>query len=121
MFFEPNPSDLSQLHRAASTNRYVYVADSPDLILEVQEDGVGGALAVTSVGLNADMVVAAGSTTTGQSGMELASSTAATTSTLVFNIVGFSQKQDNEVGSANAKMLVTYNVHQHGSVGTAGV
>lgn len=121
MFFEPNPSDLSMLYRAASTARYVYVADSPDLILEVQEDGVGGALAATSVGLNADAVVGSGSTTTGQSGMELDSSTAATTSTLVFNILGFSQKTDNEVGSANAKMLVTYNVHQFGSVGTAGL
>ena len=121
MFFEPNPSDLSMLYRAASTNRYVYVADSPDLVLEIQEDGVGGALAAANVGQNADIVVASGSTTTGQSGMELDSSTAATTSTLVFNILGFSQKTDNEVGSANAKMLVTYNVHQYGSVGTAGV
>ena len=121
MFFEPNPSDLSMLYRAASTNRYVYVADSPDLVLEIQEDGVGGALAAANVGQNADIVVASGSTTTGQSGMELDSSTAATTSTLVFNILGFSQKTDNEVGSANAKVLVTYNVHQYGSVGTAGV
>ena len=121
MFVEPNPSDLSKLYRVASTAQYVYVADSPDLVLEIQEDGVGGALAVTDIGNNADVVVGSGSTTTGQSGMELDSSTAATTSTLVLNILGFSQKADNEVGSANAKMLVTYNVHQFGSVGTAGL
>lgn len=121
MFFEPNPSDLSMLYRAADTARYVYVADSPDLILEVQEDGVGGALAAADVGLNAEVVVGTGSTTTGQSAMELDTSTKATTATLVLNILGFSQKTDNEVGSANAKVLVTYNVHQFGSVGIAGV
>jgi hypothetical protein len=109
------------VYGAASTNRYVMVADQPDLICEVQEDGVGGALATTSVGLNADIVVAAGSTSTGASGMELDSSTAATTSTLVLRIVGFVDRPDNEIGSANAKMLVGFNVHQYGSVGTAGV
>lgn len=121
MFFEPDPDNLSTNYRVASTNRYVYVADSPDLICEVQEDAVGGALAVTAVGLNASVIVGSGSTTTGQSGMELDSSTAATTATLVHNIVGFSQKADNEVGVANAKVLVAFNVHQHGSVGTAGL
>lgn len=125
--FEPNPSDLSQNYRTASQNiasqdagRWAYVADSPDLVMEVQEDAVGGALAITSVGLNADVVVGSGSTTTGQSAMQLDSSTAATTSTLVLRILGFMSRPDNEV-AANAKMKVCFNVHQYGSVGTTGV
>lgn len=121
VWMEPNPDNLSQNYRPASTLRYVYVADDPDLVMECQEDAVGGALAITNVGQNADIVVAAGSTTTGQSGMELDSSTANTTSTLVLRILGFMQRPDNEVGVANAKMKVAFNVHQYGSVGTTGV
>lgn len=121
VWMEPNPDNLSQNYRTASTLRYVYVADDPDLVMECQEDAVGGALAITNVGQNADIVVAAGSTTTGQSGMELDSSTANTTSTLVLRILGFMQRPDNEVGVANAKMKVAFNVHQYGSVGTTGV
>lgn len=109
-------------YRAASTARYVLVSDSPDVVYEVQEDAVGGALAVTSVGLNADAVVAAASSTTGQSGMQLDSSTAATTATLQLKILGFVNRVDNEIGSANAKMWVTINNHQLASgTGVAGV
>src|SRR4051812_6293618 len=36
--FEPLRTDLTVLHRAASTLRNVYVADDPFLIYEVQED-----------------------------------------------------------------------------------
>lgn len=125
--FEPNPSDLTQNYRPASQNitnqnagRWAYVADSPDLIMAVQEDAVGGALAITNVGQNIDLIVGAGSTTTGQSGMQADSSTANTTSTLVCQIVGFVQSPDNEV-AANSKILVRWNVHQYGSVGTTGV
>ena len=126
--FEPNPADLTQNYRPASQNlatqaagRWAYVADSPDLIMEAQEDAVGGALAITNVGQNADIVVGSGSTTTGQSAMQVDSSTANTTSTLVLQIMGFVTRTDNEVGVANAKMLVRFNVHQYGSVGTTGV
>lgn len=126
--FEPNPDSLTQVHRTASQNiasqdagRWVYVADDADLVCEVQEDAVGGALAITNVGQNADVIVGSGSATTGQSGMQLDSSTANTTSTLVLRILGFMSRPDNEVGVANAKMKVAFNVHQYGSVGTTGV
>lgn len=121
--FRVDPTNLNTpIYRAASTNRYVLVADDPKTVFEIQEDGVGGALAVTNVGQNADVVVAAGSTTTGASGMELDSSTAATTATLVLKILGFSRREDNTIGSANAKVLVVINNHQYGShTGTAGV
>lgn len=107
---EPITRD-STTYREASTARYVWVADDPDLIFEVQEDGVGGALAAANVGQNADWVAGTGSTITGLSGAQLDSSTAATTNTLQLRILGFSQRVGNEPGNANAKMLVSINLH----------
>lgn len=101
----------STIYRAASTERYVWVADDPDLVFEVQEDGVGGALAAADVGLNADWIAGTASTVTGLSGAMLDTSTKATTNTLQLRILGFKQSVDNEVGSANAKVLVSINLH----------
>ena len=101
----------STTYRVASTERYVYVADDPDLIFEVQEDGVGGALAAADVGLNADWIAGSGSTITGLSGAMLDTSTKATTDTLQLRIQGFKQSVDNQVASANAKVLVSINLH----------
>lgn len=112
----------SPQYRVASTARTLMVVDDPNVLFEVQEDAVGGALASNSVGLNASLVVGSGSTTTGQSGMQLDTSTAATTATLELKIIEFSQREDNEVASANAKVIVKINNHQLGSsTGTAGV
>lgn len=108
-------------YRLASTNRYVLVADDPGIIMEAQEDAVGGALAVTNIGQNVQVVVGAGSTVTGASGMQVDSSTAATTSTHELRLVGFVNRPDNEIGNANAKVHVAFNKHQYGSVGTTGI
>ena len=107
---EPVTRD-STVYREASTARYVWVADDPDIVFEIQEDGVGGALAAANVGQNVDLVAAAGSTVTGFSGFMADSSTAATTNPLQLRILGFSQKIGNEPGSANAKMEVAINLH----------
>ncbi len=107
-------------YRAASTEDYVLVADDYNLLFEVQEDSVGGALAVTDIGNNADLIIAAGSTYTKKSGVELDSSTAATT-TAQMRIVGFSERVDNEVGT-NAKILVSIvESTQTPAAGTTGV
>lgn len=122
--FVVDPANLNtpSQYRAASTARYAMVADATDIVYEVQEDAVGGTLAAADVGLNADVVVGAGSTTTGQSGMQLDTSTKATTATLVLKILGFVNRPDNEIGSANAKVWVTINNHQLASgTGVAGV
>lgn len=121
--FTTNPLNLNTpQYRLASTARYALVVDDPNVLFEVQEDAVGGALTAASVGLNANFIVAAGSTTTGASGMQLDSSTALDTATLPLKIMGFTQRVDNEVGSANAKVIVKLNNHQYGShTGTAGV
>ncbi len=72
--FRPNPDNLSQLHRPASTLRRALVCVSPDVIYEIEEDGVGGAMAVTDIGKCGDVAVGSGSTVTGFSAMTLDSS-----------------------------------------------
>lgn len=110
-------------YRVASTARYALVVDDPNVLFEAQEDAVGGALTAADVGLNVKAIVGTGSTTTGASGMEVDSSTAATSNpTYPLKIMGFSQRVDNEVGSANAKVIVKLNNHQYNaSTGTDGV
>lgn len=61
----------TRTHNPASTERIVNVADDPDLLFLVQDDG-GGALDATTVGLNAVLIFTeSGSTSTGQSGVEM--------------------------------------------------
>ena len=114
-----NTPSQTTLHRPASTAMYVYVADDPNLLYEIQEDGVGGALASTNVGQNIDLVSGSGSTVTGLSGFQADSSTAATTNTLQLRIEGFVRRADNAIGT-NAKILVRINKDQEGNA-LAGV
>ena len=58
--------------------------------------------------MNANFVVAAGSTVTGLSGVELNNATEATTNTLDLHIVGFVNRAGNDVGE-HAKWLVRIN------------
>lgn len=119
--FRPSPTIVANGHRLASTLEYIYVAEGPNLIYEIQEDAVGGALAAVDVGLNADFVAGTGSSYTQQSGWSLDTSTKATTNTLQMRIVGFVQRADNEIG-ANAKVLVRNNLPtETGAAGSTGV
>lgn len=105
-------SNLSRTHLPGSTGGYILVADDPDEAFEIQEDSVAATLAITSTGLNADFVIAAGNTTTGLSATELDSSTAETTATLQCRILRLVDRPDNEIGT-NAKWLVRFNLHRH--------
>lgn len=102
----------STIYRAASTQRLLMVCDDPNALFEIQEVSGGTALAANDIGLNADFVVAAGSTVTGQSGVELNNATEATTATLDLKIVGLARRPDNAVGE-HAKWLVRINRHQY--------
>lgn len=109
--FAPNPSAtgamaLNRGYRTASTADYVLVADDPALLFEANEDGVGGYLATTSIGLNVDLVAGTGSTVTKLSGYMLDSSTAATTTAGV-RVVGKSQRVDNALGTTDTLWLVS--------------
>ena len=117
--FLPLQTNLETRHRAASTNRIAFVADDPQLLFEIQEVSGGTALTSTEVGLNADVVVAAGNTTTGMSGMELDNASEATTAGLNMRIIGLVKRPDNAYGE-HAKWLVQLMDHSFRS-GIAGV
>lgn len=107
--FRPSDSIIANGYRLASTEAYVLVADDPELLFEIQEDSVGGALAAADIGLNADLVAGTGNTFTKRSGFQLDTSTKATTATLQLRIAGIVNRADNEVG-AQAKALVRLNL-----------
>lgn len=103
---------------AASAAAYVLVADSPDIVCEVE--AANGTPAVANIGLNVSHANGTRGATTSVNPAYIDMGTEAATSTLNFRLLGFSQKVGNEVG-ASAKMLVGFNVHQYGSVGTTGL
>lgn len=106
-------------YRVASTGRYVYVADDPNILFEIQAGGVGVALA--DVGLNADVTATAGSTVTGASGLVLDVSAMDTTATRQLRIMEVTGRVDNEITTSD-KVVVKINNHQLGSsTGVAGV
>lgn len=105
--WEANPTALGNLYHAASATYAVYVAPATGLVLEGQTNDAG--LAAADVGLNVDFVVAAGSTTTGASNMEVNGTTEATTATLDLRIVGLVDTPDNDITAANMKVLVSVN------------
>lgn len=88
----------STIHRAASTTRLLLVETGLNVEFEIQEVSGGTALTTAAIGLNANFVVAAGSATTGQSGVELNNATEATTNTLDLQIIGIARRPDNEAG-----------------------
>lgn len=101
----------SAVYREASTQRLVLVCDDPNMLFEIQETSGGTAVAVNDIGLNANFIVATGSTTTGRSGVELDNSTPPnTTNTFDLKIVGLQSRADVAQG-ANAKWLVRINRH----------
>lgn len=116
--FLPNQDNLMQKHCPSETRRVALVSDDPNTIYEIQEVSGGTALTSAAVGLNADVVVGSGNTTTGLSGMELDNSTEAGTAGLNLQILGLSKRPDNVIGE-HAKWLVKINDHEF-SVGQTG-
>ena len=92
------------------------VLDDPSQMFIIQNDGTSAA---TNYGLNADVVVDTGNTTTGLSAIELDTSTIATTAALNLKIIGLWDVPNNAVG-ANAVVVVIINEHSYGSAGVAG-
>lgn len=114
MGFEIDATIRTNGYRAASTRAVVLVADDPELLFEIQEDSDTEKVLAAEVGLNADLIIAAGSTVTRLSGAELDSSTAATTNTLQLKIEGIVNDGLNamEDTDANKRILVSINLHQ---------
>lgn len=112
---------LNRGYRAASEADYLLVADDYNLLFAVEEDAVGGALATTDIGNNADLVAGTGSVYTKRSGYMLDSSTKATTSAQV-RIVGFDQTIGNTIGGTGPVWLVSIvEATETPAAGTTGV
>lgn len=93
----------------ANTIIWAYVCDDPDALFEVQADGT---LDLTAMGANAALVQGAGSTTTGNSGVQLDASSVATTAALPLRIVDYVDKQGfSELGDAFTDVIVKLNAH----------
>ncbi len=111
--FEFSPDAPNRQYLPASTSGYLYIADDPDLIMEVQSSGT---VEDGDIGANANLTDAGTSTTTGASGQEIDQSSITTTSTLIFQIRGLIDRPGNALG-ANAKLEVGYNIHAYGAHG----
>lgn len=104
----------STVYRAASTERYVHVADDPNLLFEVQDDAAS-TLAATNIGMTADLTgFTSGSTTTGRSAIEISAATVTasgdgTEDVLIMRLVN---APGNAFGN-NANFLVRLNNHQY--------
>ncbi len=101
---------------AASGAGYVLVADDPNVLLEIEIDSATS----TDIGANVKHANNSRTSATITSPAALQSSTISTDSTFNFNIRGFIQAVDNELG-ANARVVVGFNRHQYKSVGTVGI
>ncbi len=112
---------INRGYRTASTADYLLVADDPALLFAVEEDAVGGALATTDIGNNADLVGGTGSTVTRRSGYMLDSYTKVTTTAQV-RIWGFDQTIGNTIGGTGPVWLVSIvEATETPSAGTTGV
>ena len=100
------------IYHPASTLQYVLVADDPNLIFMIQDDGSAfGTASTLWAGKNAALASGTGSTITGYSGWQMASSLVATTGTLDLKIMRPLPQPDNAVSATintnqNAKWLV---------------
>ncbi len=107
--FKPESVEtLDQIYRLASTKRTAMVCTAPDVIYEVQEDSLVSTLAAADISKFADITVTAVSATTGQSTVELDSSSKVSTTADV-RILNLVQRPDNAIGD-NAKWHVLINV-----------
>ncbi len=104
---------------AASGTGYILVADSPDIVMEAETSN--GTIALADIGLNVSHARAATTSATTSSTVTIDAGTEAVTATLNFKLLGFVQRPDNEFPAASARVLVAFNVHRFGSVGTLGV
>lgn len=107
------------LHMAAADTGYVYVADNPDLIFEIQEDSDSNNLVLADVGEGVDIVVVNANTNTGLSNVEIDSSTSAAQigNADQLRVLRLVEREDNELG-ANAKWEVLINEHTYKAAAT---
>lgn len=100
---------------ASGASGYVFAIPVRNAVFEIQEDSVGGNMAVTAISEFCDLTFGAGSTTTGLSGCELDSSDAGTGDNV--RILRLVNRPDNALGT-NARWEVEFNEQAEAAVGT---
>ena len=105
----------------AATDAIAFLSDDVNQLYIAQQDA--NDIGAADLGHNAEMIMAAGSTTTGMSKAEIDSSTAATgNATYMLKILDFYDTPSNDTTAANSVLVVKINNHQlAASTGTAGV
>lgn len=101
--FAPTPSLVANGFRVGGSLTHAYVEHDPDLLYEVQANGV---IAADDIGLNANLV--AGPPVMNRSGWQLDAASKAVTAGLQVRIMGLARRPDNDFG-ANAVVLVRIN------------
>ena len=108
------------VYHPTSVIEYGFVCDDPDVMYTVQEDSVGGAIAVANAGYsNGELVAGTGSTHTGMSGWMLQSSTVASgNATYQVKVLGLTRGPDNAIGNyARWNIFINLPALQPGTVG----
>jgi hypothetical protein len=109
---------LQYIPASKSKDYYILVADDPNILFLVEDDGLA-ALTATSCNKNASYTVANPTGVAQISATVLNTASVATTNTLPLKLMGLVQRPDNAFG-INADWLVRFNTHEFaGSV--AGV
>lgn len=104
---------------AKSKAYYALVVDDPNVLFELQDDGVS-ALTAAAVNKNASFTVANPTGMAQNSASVLNTASVATTNTLNLKILGAIQRDDNVPFTTYAKWLVKFNLHELLG-GTSGV
>lgn len=110
------PTDLSMAggYRKASTAMTILVDTDPNTIYEIQEDSVGGSIALANGTKNCSLILGTVDTVTGNSKTMADSSTAAADAGLDLLLLRPSPKVGNApVTSSYCKWLVKLNLHQY--------
>lgn len=112
-------SGVSLNYGAASTLTYHQCVVSPDAVFECQDNDDTDGFDAADMGLNCNLELNAGSSTTYQSGHELDESTINTTNSLDVHLIDKLDVPDNEFG-AFCRVMITFNKHRM-AAGVAGV
>ena len=108
----PSDATSTPYRPATKANRLLWVMDDPNVLLEVQVDGT---VTQDDVGNATSLITThAGSTVTGRSGQEVSATTATQG---VFVIERLVPKPDNDLASANSKVLVSVRKHTRNQTG----
>ena len=106
--FEPQVTNLERLYIASADSGYANVCVDPDVVYEIQANGIVGA---ADLGQNAVLVADhTVNTTTGISGTEMNATTAANAS-YQLTIIGAPDRSDNDTTLTHAKWYVIINLH----------